>query len=266
MSLDSALRQGLLAAGDAIAADTGQGMEGVVHRVKDRRKRQVVTGVAVAVILVALVVSSRDGGGFIDTIPELPPAREYNEPDVGQERTSQRSSSTVRVASTVVAPPSLARGQHEDAASASVGRDALSRTPRVRAPIVASAPDPRTVEESYKVGSAAGTHMGENAGLGCRDGAGFTGNDDCFHIEVGTDETSVLIEITDDAGIMVPFHINEHYEGESYDLGSFCSTTSERISVRPGSLLLVSVDGGSDCDDQTPTSGRLIAHFWQKAQ
>lgn len=268
MSLDSALRQGLIAAGDSIAVETAEGMQNVVHRIETRRKRQVVGAVAVTLALLGImVVSLRGDGALVDAVPELPPAHDLNERTVGREH-APRPPSKVEVS---MPSSDTSRGgrmparRPAEATTAPVATvEAGSTRPRaVESPPAVAAPAPRAITESYRVEQPAGTHMGENAGLGCTEGAGVTGADDCFQFEVGADETALSIELVDDAGVVVPFHINEHYRGESRDIGSFCGSTPERIPVRPGAVLLVRIEGGDRCSDRTPTNGRLLARFWQ---
>lgn len=267
MSLDSALRRGLIAAGDSISVETTEGMQSVVHRIEVRRKRQVVGVIAVALTLLAItVVSLRGDGTLVDAVPELPPARDLNERIVERHEAPRRSEGNeVPAPASNTSRPGQNPGGRATATTAPVASRELGATrPRpVASPVLVAPPAPRLVTDSYRVERPAGTHMGENAGLGCTEGAGVTGADDCFQFEVGANESALTIEVVDDAGIVVPFHITEQHQGSSRDLGSFCGATPERISVSPGALLLVRIEGTDACSDRAPTSGRLHARFWQ---
>lgn len=266
MSLDNALRRELLAAGECIMARTDEGMAGVASRVRSRRNRRA-GAFAVALLLIASLAVSKDGGEIIDARPDLPPAREYEDRSIDRDERARLTA--VQPVPAGEKPLETARQRRQpqkkrSRVSAPPTAEAESAIRPAEEPtVVAVAPDPRVVGETYRVNNTAGTHMGENAGLGCTEGAGVTGSDDCFHLRVADDETSIDIEVVDDAGVVVSFHINEHYQGASRPLGGFCGSTEGRIPVTPGSLLLVSIDGGADCSDRQPTSGELVARFWR---
>jgi hypothetical protein len=119
---------------------------------------------------------------------------------------------------------------------------------------------PRTEDEGYMVSYVAGTHISENAGAGCTHGDGATGANDCIVFEVGADETLVTIGFVDDSGALVGAQIYEDFRGVSIDHGVICGGP-ESFSVHPGALLLVSIHTGSDCSNERPSSGRVIAEF-----
>lgn len=266
MSLDSALRQGLIGAGDRIEVEATAGIDAVARRVSSQRKRRVAVGATLTAIVVATAgLMMREDGRSIDAAPDFPPAhgsdlhRKERNPSVPEKK--GRSGVTVPLGG-----EKRTRARSAPDLPIATGT-ASARRPSTRVPerrrSLAAPMVPRLVTDDYRIERPAGAHMGENAGLGCTQGPGATGADDCFQFEVGEDEKSFAIEFHDDADVIVSFTINEHLGGNSRALGSFCGTTDGPITVRPAALLLVSISGGNECSDRAPTSGRLTARFWE---
>ncbi len=277
MSLDSSLRTTLRRAGEAIFTDDDAAMNELTATITRRRRRAWI-GVASALLLIAA------GSGFFviqryesnrgDSVrparpddrredeirPARPDVRDRREDETQQQRRQIRSERWLPRRSTRTSRPRVTgRGSVRAASEGDVEgppgsrASSSSESPRNAA---------RQVREFYDYGTVAGSHVGENGGLGCSNGEGITGRDDCFVFEVEAHEGSFALRIYDRSGEPVWAKIYQHHNGDSDNLGGVCGSSRKPIPVKPHATLLVYVGYDRTCSRSQPTSGELRARFW----
>lgn len=268
MSLDNALRSGLVREGEAIAVDVAAAVPAIDALVRAQRRRRALEGVAVAVV-VALVVWAPPGLVTETTKDEGPrPARE----PFPQERRVERQEPVERRGVPGTPGGRLGKGSRVPSFEAASQRrtEAAGTAGDLRRGGAAERPPasktavgmlPRQMVERYEVAYVSGTHFGENAGTGCSQGWSAMGSNDCIPIRVHEGETAISLRITDDEGTLVGAHVYQHAGGEGTELVSFCGSTKGYIPVEPGALLLVYVETSDRCSEARPRTGTLSALF-----
>ena len=271
MSLDSVLRSHLVASADAIDADPESGLRAVNAAVTAKRRR--------AALAFACAVAACAAVAFWSEAPDVrrpgpPPARE-NEERVPPPEVDRREGSL----------PRLERGVRERVGGAGRGpafaRGGIRDTPPAARPVRPDAEGDRHVPHAegaaavppargrwtvypWEYGNLMGTHVGENAGLGCWDGEGATGANDCFALDVADDQNRMEIGVVDDLGRSAFAKVYMHGPGDqdSVDLGGICGRTSPPLVVRPGARLSLYIRSNADCSSRQPTTGELRVRFW----
>ena len=268
MSLDNALRSGLVREGEALTVDLAAALPAIRGRVRAHRRRRVLESVAVAVV-VALVVWAPPGL-LTETMEERQrPTRERFPQEERVERRGVRADGRVVPVETggtrTGGPraPSFQSSSHErtGAAGGVTGspRNGAGRRPGSTEATLGMLP--RRVIERYKVTYVSGTHVGENAGAGCVNQESPTGSNDCFMIQLAEGESEISFRIVDDYGGVVGATVHQYVPGErdTAELVSFCGSTDGYVAAEPGALLGVYLDTTDRCSEARPHTGTLTA-------
>ncbi|HEV2755185.1 MAG TPA: hypothetical protein VG318_05340 [Actinomycetota bacterium] len=266
MSLDSTLRSGLVASGDSIVVNVEQGLR-EVHGAVVRRRRRITAGTAAAL---ALVLAASDTGIRELHRPGPPPAREVDERLDPPDLRRHEGGLPLGPAEPGTRNETVTRGRSGEAVPQSDGaRRAVAGEPRSR-----SAPEPhgdpfvpftdvRSFVERYETTRVAGVAVGENGGLGCSDGKGTLGGNDCFFFEVHGHETRLAIRLLDNAG--APVHatvfMDPPGEDETAILARLCGGTVAPLPVVPDATISVHIGGTDECPGPV-TTGKMRVRLW----